>query len=98
MKKSFVYLLMVLLLASALSGCGSDRATGDDGMITAPPTMAPTTVPSTAPSASPSASASPDSGSGATDGGVNGGGTNGDTGLTQDEATTSPEASAKTGA
>ncbi len=98
MKKSFVYLLMVLVLASALSGCGSDRASDDQGLITTPPTMAATTVPSAAPSVSPSASASPDAGTGVTDGG-SGNMTDGGAGGTGTGGTeASPEASAKTGA
>lgn len=92
MKKSFVYLIMVLLLVSMLTGCGKAK---DDGTMvtvapTSAPTIAPTSMPETIPSTSPDMNGGTETDKNITDGVAspeNGGST-----------TASPTASASTSA
>jgi len=67
MKKSFVYLIVVLMLASFLCACGMDERDGVIGASPRPtdavdiiPTVEPDTASSMIPSVDPTASASPE--------------------------------------
>ena len=80
MKNSFVFLLVVLLLASVLTGCGNGKVRDDGALITAAPSIAPTSAPTAVPEISPSTSPVPsDSGS------------TGGSGVAEDQASASPE-------
>lgn len=99
MKKSFAYLIVVLLMTAMLTGCGDSRTADDGALVTAAPAATPSPMATLSPSPSPMTT--PDAGNGTVtdgDGVIGNGDTAADDAVGDAAVTNTASPSAKAGA